>query len=596
MRSEKAPRHEGTRARSVLWLSLVPSRGADVPCFHDRSRGFTLTELMVAVVVLIVVIIATSKIFGTASRVTAVGTATASMMTEAAAIERQMRDDFAKLTTEGFFAIRCVAVRNDIWRNPPAGPADPSAPLLNPNLPPSGIIRADQLVFFANGVAPMQTFRPSAGLLSRAQTVTSRLYYGPTFQLRNGLPAIIVSTNSTGEPNHIRAYDPVPSIYNPATNAFPAPTPWHRSTGGTTNIPMTQNTYGTFGGIGTTGAGNNMFAPNGAATFINATQPDVRQTLLARQAVTLIDDDQHNTDWNLNYKTIWPDSGFDAHVTARSIFVQNANALPWGWSREIRNGRLDAAASQLEEVRSWVMYNNIDHQPLPANRRPWSGGTGSPPNDQRTIVQGAVYYPRAERRAPGPNRVDQALTNHVIGSGCSSFTIDWTYDDGVGRVLDDAGNVIDPDGVANSGDEYWGMQVHPGTEQPWFGLEPDFDNNNVSDDQRGVRPFGMWIWGGGNTIIPTNIESQTTNAATLEDYWAVFGYNQTDPLDLRPYDAAGNPNANFNLPWLTTGLDNGAFTPFPSAIRVTMTLHDPEGKLEGGREFQFVIRLPRRTE
>ena len=591
------PRHEGMMTRSEQSALLGAS---------SRS-AFTLTELMVAVVVLIVVIIATSKIFGTASRVTVVGTATTSMMTEAAAIERQMRDDLAKLTTEGFFAIRCVAVRNDIWRNPPAGPADPGAPLLNPNLEPTAIIRADQLVFFANGVTPLQTFRPSAGLLSRAQTVASRVYYGPAFQLRNGLAAIIVGTNSSGEPNNIQGHDPVPSIYNPSTNPFPAPAPWHRTTGGPTNIPMTRNTYGTFAGIGGAGAGNNMFAPAGGANFINGTQPEARQWLLARQFVALIDDDQHNTDWNLNYKTIWPDNGSDAHVTARSIFIQNNNALPWGWSREIRNGRLDAAASQLEDIRNWVMYSNADHQPLFANSRPWLGGTGSPPNDQRTIIQGAVYYPRAERRAPGPNRIDQALTNHVIGSACSSFTIDWTYDGTFDGRGDAVGYVVNSAGV-----EYFGVHIHPGMEQPWFGLDADAAGNWPGGiggpGERGVQTYGSLPnsttpgvhMTAADTIravpglwpqFPNNIESQSMNTATLRDYWAIFGYNSAQALNEDPTIDPDTTQPGYNEPYQPL-----AFTPFPSAIRVTMTLHDPEGKLEGGREFQFVVRLPKRTE
>lgn len=608
MRIDQATRHQDTQARRVRRPSRAPSRGLNVRRRGEYSRAFTLTELMVAVVVLIVVIVATSRIFGTASRVTGIGQATTSMMTEAAAIERQMRDDIAKLTTEGFFAIRCVAVRNDIWRNPPTGPVDPAAPLLNPNLPPTAIIRADQLLFFANGVAPMQVFRPSAGLLSRAQSVASRVYYGPTFQLRNALPAVIVGMNPAGEANHIRGHDPVPSIYNPSTNPFPAPTPWHRSINAATNIPVTQNTYGTFAGIGTTGAGNNMFAPAGAATFINGTQPEARQWLLARQAVALLDDDQHNIDWNLNYKTIWPDTGTDAHVTARSIFIHNANTLPWGWSREIRNGRLDVAASQLEEVRSWVMYSNTNHQPLPSSRRPWTGGTGNPPNDQRTIIQGAVYYPRAERRAPGPNRVDQALTNHVIGNACSSFTIDWTYDDGVGAVFDAAGNVKyapGPDLALGTPDDFelLGVGVSPGVEIPWFGLDEDYPGGPVpswpmNPGVRGVRAYGSLppngtagaLYTAATTIMPVNsfpnnIEAQIVNTPTLKDYWAIFGYNSDQPID----PSTGNP-------WPTTPPVQVAYTPFPSAIRVTMTLHDAEGRLEGGREFQFVIRLPRRNQ
>jgi hypothetical protein len=33
----------------------------------------------------------------------------------------------------------------------------------------------------------------------------------------------------------------------------------------------------------------------------------------------------------------------------------------------------------------------------------------------------------------------------------------------------------------------------------------------------------------------------------------------------------------------------------PTAIRVTMTLHDPKGTLETGRTFQFVIPIPTRN-
>ena len=68
-------------------------------------RAFTLTELMVAVLILIVVIVACSKIFGTVSGVTGLSQAGADVLQEAAAIERQIRSDFARLSREGFFAI-----------------------------------------------------------------------------------------------------------------------------------------------------------------------------------------------------------------------------------------------------------------------------------------------------------------------------------------------------------------------------------------------------------------------------------------------------------------------------------------------------------
>ena len=120
------------------------------------SGGFTLAEMMVAVGILIVVIAATAKIFGTVSKVTGIGVAGADVLQEAAAIERQLRADFQRLTPEGYFAIRCVAVPNDIHLLT-------SGRLLNPSLLPTALVRADQLVFFTTGVQSIQTFRQGSG-------------------------------------------------------------------------------------------------------------------------------------------------------------------------------------------------------------------------------------------------------------------------------------------------------------------------------------------------------------------------------------------------------------------------------------------------
>ena len=65
----------------------------------------------------------------------------------------------------------------------------------------------------------------------------------------------------------------------------------------------------------------------------------------------------------------------------------------------------------------------------------------------------------------------------------------------------------------------------------------------------------------------------------MEIYEAFFGYNQSNPLD-----EFGNANADLG------------YTPWPNAIRVTMTLHDPESKLANGKVFQFVINLPGSVE
>ena len=97
---------------------------------------------LVAAALLAVVIVAAGKIFQAAGTVVGVGLATADILQEAAAIERQIRGDLGRLSREGFLAIRCVAVPNDV---------NGSAGLLDPALEPDAVIRADQLVFFTHG-------------------------------------------------------------------------------------------------------------------------------------------------------------------------------------------------------------------------------------------------------------------------------------------------------------------------------------------------------------------------------------------------------------------------------------------------------------
>lgn len=584
MKQRQAPRHEGMEARRAGAMRLAASH----PAAHRRA--FTLTELMIAVAVLIVVIIATSKIFGTASKIAGLGNATNNVMTEAATIERRLREDVERLTTEGFFAIHCVEVQNDV--NVAAG-----GPLLNPNMEPTAKIRCDQLVFFATGVEPVSGFRFGAGANQRGQSVASRIYWGHAFQLREGAAATF---NNDGWDAHDPALGTNSDTFQvnglgfsqvSLANGSPIG-PWYYG-----NMQMVRTRFESVGG---NGAGTNIFQPNatGNPTPINANQPMARQWLLVRQPVALMDDD--NNPATQNSKTVY----VGEIATARSIFLHSGAAnppTPFGWSREVRNGRMDAAATQLDDIRRRI--TSVNYNP-PFSSRPWFNncwtGATITPADQRRVISSAVYYPRAERKAPSPNRVDQSLTNHVVGSGCSSFIVEWTYDNGVG------------DATNNAGVFFHGIRIPPGMEQPWFGLD---------DDQRGVYRYARWPapslvaqYPGSTdadfaaqTIMPnpssgasypanfpSNIEVQTIAPplpAGMRDYWAIFGYNQAKPFNTDPVLASnGAPNPTYDLPDQALG-----YTPFPSAIRVTMVLHDPEGRMEAGREFQFVIRLPKRV-
>jgi len=185
------------------------------------------------------------------------------------------------------------------------------------------------------------------------------------------------------------------------------------------------------------------------------------------------------------------------------------------------------------------------------------------------------------------HRVDQALTNHVISGGCSSFTIDWTYSAGTGEVLDAQGNVVDPDGNPGNGDELYGMGIPQGSEQPWFGM-PSLENfpanTDLPDPQRGTLPYFNWL-NPANTFYADHIDGLPTQMVVAGNpipayvYEAFFGYNQSEPLDavgaLWPFNS------------------ERSYTPWPTGLRITMTLHDPELRLEGGKEVQFVIDLPR---
>lgn len=505
-------------------------------------RAFTLTELMIAVAVLVGVLLATSKIFSTTSKVTGAGRAATDVLREAAAIERQLRTDIARLSHQGFFAIRNVGVPNDVH--------DPisHAVLLNPNAPANAVIRADQLVFFANGVQSPATFPVGGGQNVKAQGSVSRIYYGHAYQLGDAARGV-----DPGQlPDRVVGEDAAERVF-----------PWSRGT-----VGLFRTLYTSDGGT------SDIFSTVGSAETL-LTPIDPRKWLLVRQPVLLVDDDDDSQPLNSNSRTFFLASNLGypgGMVTARSIFYQDLRFPPPGLTQQIYHGRVDAAATELSELRDTLLY---EWGPLPREPRPWwtLAGTGA----RELISDQLVYYPRAEREAPGVHRVDQALTNTVLGSACSSIRIEWTWADGTGTARDVLGDVV-PEGQ--------GFDLHfaldPGTvaEQPWFGLR---------DDDRGVAPYANTDYAGAlgyvfaDTVkpvgeMPNAIERQWSFDG-IAVYEAIFGYNQDRPFG--PYHADG-----------ATAFVDSDFTPWPTAIRVTLTLHDVDTKLEGGRDVQFVIELP----
>jgi hypothetical protein len=64
-------------------------------------------------------------------------------------------------------------------------------------------------------------------------------------------------------------------------------------------------------------------------------------------------------------------------------------------------------------------------------------------------------------------------------------------------------------------------------------------------------------------------------------YTAVFGFNQDEAYTVTP--------DGFRV-------IRDDYTPWPTQIRVTCTLHDSRVVLDRGREFQFVLDIPKRRK
>jgi type II secretory pathway pseudopilin PulG len=172
------------------------------------SKAFTLTELLLAVLVLLVVIAATARIFGTAQRVSSVGEANASILQDAGAIERRLRDDLARMSDKGYMAIRNFAVRNDINDDPTTSG---QKELLNPELADDAILRLDQLVFFTEGATQTVDLIGGANL-SAIDPTTNRRVVGY-------MPSSVVSRVTYGHGvqvgNRTAQSNPASQLYDP---------------------------------------------------------------------------------------------------------------------------------------------------------------------------------------------------------------------------------------------------------------------------------------------------------------------------------------------------------------------------------------------
>jgi hypothetical protein len=255
---------------------------------------------------------------------------------------------------------------------------------------------------------------------------------------------------------------------------------------------------------------------------------------------------------------------------------------------------------------------------------------------------GLLGWPRAEKYVGNTDRKSEMLLASTLLTNCSSFQVDWTWEPLTGRQSDSAGKVIEATPRVIVGANCTLQRVTPATQlrgyepfasawpagqdgpstiirrQPWFGFpdrhqEGAGGSNGFSipvDQQIGVclaqdindsmpdvvgdspekrtnyhmRSVAQAIEGlqtGSETTQAIAVKAPFGTEVPVRVYTAVFGFNQEEAFTVTPDG-------------INVARDD--FTPWPTEIRVTCTLHDPRLVLERGREFQFVLSVPKRRK
>ncbi|MCP4067866.1 MAG: prepilin-type N-terminal cleavage/methylation domain-containing protein [Phycisphaeraceae bacterium] len=555
---------------------------ADAQLRADALRkGFTLTELLVAIVVLLVIILAVGRIFGTASTVVKNGEANADILQETAAVEQLIRNDLARISDEGFMIIQCIGVRNDVNTVVNGGP------LLDPTKPAGHIFRADQLAFVADDLAISRQTQTMGAFIENAngfytgetsptpQSTSSIVYYGHGVQF----PFLPKNLGVTAD------VDPSYNIQ-----------PWFRPSPADTSARVELQRW-----------------PQGTALpgQYNGSQPDATDWTLARQETLMADDGQGNlrnfltTPANRNSA----EAIFDDAMEASRVDVV---ATDVGRLREsIRNLGPDGVVNTLLNYRpraekrpptldksdvlltTSVLAGNCSNFVIDWT---WSDGVGreleldfDPQSNFAGILRGVSH--RGGFRPGVGNEpaevVEASLPQPWFGfadnsSDSGNPNLDVTFASAYlgGSFYDRAVRLHAP------------LAYHPanqilgGQQPPSFDFFPD---STVESFVPQAVSTIEGIGGAGGSVVDQPFGS----SVPVYRYRAFFGLNGKEPF---VRDGSGRPitaAAAGGDPWPVYRTD---YTPWPSALRITATFHDNRDAIEGGRLVQFTIPLPKRVQ
>jgi len=424
--------------------------------------AFTISELIVAIAITLVMILAIGRIFTITQTTISLGEASAELSQAGRTLERLLQKDLDSITRDGFLVIRNERLgaevngnvnRRLVYLNKDMEQldAESGSPVPENDL---GIVRLDQLIFIGSGQYSTYQFRESGisdGTIARNDTsANARISWGHLLR--------------------------TPDLYNPTGDPFPPGDPL--------GSPEIKDGFGP--------NGYRAFFADDASSDADTVNKYAQDWILGRQAALLLPRDLVNQDWQLSFAP----SIFELYNEAGGYFEDPRYFDPPGaplndytdygtLKRRLSPGYVDIVNMGTEDIKSAIteygfannMANNgareqysdpigqsyIDFRFWLQNAQPFAEGASGMSNgyfqyltvfDDKSqigvdlseqwlrgqwlrlaMTSGRI---RGETVPPSTSRLDQMLTQATAFPSCSNFEIAWS----TGQVEYPSGDIM----------------------------------------------------------------------------------------------------------------------------------------------------------
>ncbi len=592
MRICSMPRHNN---RDLIMI-ISAQQPNNTPAQYENTKqtavnrkvhhAFTISELIVAIAVTLVLILATGRIFTMTQTTISLGQASAELSQAGRTLERLLQKDLDSITRDGFLVIRNERLgaqangnvnRRLVYLNKELEKLDADSGNYENNL---GIVRLDQLIFIGSGQYSTYQFRESGisdGTIARNDTsANARILWGHLLR--------------------------TPDLYNPTGDPFPPGDPL--------GSPEIKNGFGPNGYRA-------IFADD-ASSDADTVNKYAQDWILGRQAALLLPRDLVSQDWQLSFAPsifeLFNEAGgyfensdyFDdpgaplndytdygtlkRRLSAGYVDIINMDLADvesaiteYGFANnQSNNGARDQYTDPIGQSYSNVRYWLQNAQPFAESASGMSNGffqylTATEDKEQigqdlseqwllgqwlrLAMTSGRI---RGESVPPSTSRLDQMLTHATAFPSCSNFEIAWS-----------TGQVEYP-----SGDIMWYDIDQPAN--PYIPV-----TGQSSQERRERAPDNPLIWYM-SELSPQMLVSNMVwpqNGPVAEDtrqdlYYGLFGYF-TPRLRDGFTDVPDEDREDRTQAW-----------PWPKMLRVRATIHDRSGHLPAGRTFEYIFTLP----